>query len=105
MRARRTPSSRLLLIALGLGTTLLAGHASADGPAPGAHIVEPALTATEGASAGPAAAKVTSDPTRARASRGERYRSTGPVVTSGSGRTVVLGGSGNWWGRLSSGLR
>jgi hypothetical protein len=105
MRARRARSSRLLLIALGLGTTLLAGYAQADGPAPGAHLAEPALTAAEGAPAGQAAAKVTSDPTRARASRGERYRSTGPVVTSGSGRTFVLGGSGNWWGRLSSGLR
>jgi hypothetical protein len=96
-----------LVVVVGLGAMLaLAGQAGADGPAPGMPPSEQAVTSDHSiASPPPPSSQATSEPTRPRAVRGERYRSTGPVVTSGSGRTFVLGGTGNWWGRMSSGLR
>jgi hypothetical protein len=109
MSGRRAPYWGLSLIAVGLGMMALTGQAQADGPAPETPTAEHASTTSDQSPAItsplPSTAPASGDPTRPRASRAERYRSTGPVVTSGSGRTFVLGGTANWWGRLSSGLR
>jgi len=92
-----------------LGLTVLASPAWAQGPAEptltdgaatAAGIGEAAVTSAAGSTATPAAGA-----TSGRAATAPRYRSTGPVITSGSGRTFVIGDSGGWTGRLSSGVR
>jgi hypothetical protein len=93
-----------------LGFTVLATPAWAQGPtaestltdgaATAAGIGEAALTSTAGSTTTPAAGA-----TSGRVATAPRYRSTGPVITSGSGRTFVIGDSGGWTGRLSSGVR
>jgi hypothetical protein len=93
-----------------LGLTVLAGPAWAlgpaaeptliDGAATAAGIGETAVNSPAGSAATPAAGA-----TSGRVTTAPRYRSTGPVITSGSGRTFVIGDSGGWTGRLSSGVR